>query len=721
MAFDPKHAAALTQFAEELGVDPDLAIAVGMQESGSLGEAAVSPKGARGVMQVMPATSKELEPRYGTDLRRQGVGYLSEMHKRFKGPDQRKFALAAYNAGPGTVRNAQHLARKAGLDDSIYANIERFLPEETRKYIPGVLGRLRGGVSVANASGLEEVSTDPMAELAALAGIDPMDELRSLSEGESDDPMAQLRSLAGVDDNVPETRGIADSLYDRTIGRAARATDAALGGLPSAAAGAAGAYSAGDTAGVQKALTAGGGTGDRLRDVGLGLLELYLTGRMPGAAAATSAVGAGVEAATGSEQAGTVAEVGAGLVPAAKKLVGAGVRGARRLMGGPSVAEEVTTGLSARTTPAEAGRELQQPGRGARGAITQTADEASDLYEAAGRTARQAGAAVPPSDTSIAKAAKQALRDAKAAGRPITGPARRSLVNLVKLGLGPKSKIVGPTGKAAPRAPKAMAVDELIEAQSNLRREIGRLDFKDPGRRALIEVSKAVDDAMERATVGTSVGEELGKARGFYREVTIPTQKTMGRALRAEEPEAATRVLTKAKTPTRFQRLEGQQLGKRGAQFTGVVEKVRSASFNDIIASSTKGGKLSLTDLARNLEKAETAGQLEQLANTAARKNTIKAIRRAAGIQRVAGEAPSVGGGTGLLGGFGWFGLGAGYTIGRILKTAMNSERASRALLRLSQAKQGSPGWKAARKTMIEALKSGAPVGRTAVAEAREE
>jgi len=93
---------AIAAAAARHGVSERLVTAVAWQES-RLNQAAVSPKGARGVMQLMPGTAADL----GADAHdlqsnvQGGTAYLAQMLRRFDGDVPK--ALAAYNAGPGAV------------------------------------------------------------------------------------------------------------------------------------------------------------------------------------------------------------------------------------------------------------------------------------------------------------------------------------------------------------------------------------------------------------------------------------------------------------------------------------------------------------------------------------------------------------------------------------------------------------------------------------------
>jgi soluble lytic murein transglycosylase-like protein len=112
--------------AQRYGISPALVKAVCLAESG-MNPQAVSHAGAQGLMQLMPGTAGDLavadpfDPAQSIDG---GARYLARQVRAF---GDLSLALAAYNAGPGTVRSAGGIPRIT----------------ETERYVDKVLGYYR--------------------------------------------------------------------------------------------------------------------------------------------------------------------------------------------------------------------------------------------------------------------------------------------------------------------------------------------------------------------------------------------------------------------------------------------------------------------------------------------------------------------------------------------------------------------------------------------------
>lgn len=113
------------------GLDPELIMAVIQVESNG-NSLAVSPKGAKGLMQLMPAVCLDYNVSDPFDMEQNimaGSSYLSNLVRSYNG--NLKLALASYNAGPGKVNQ--------------YGGVPPY--PETRDYIKKILNiyeNLRG-------------------------------------------------------------------------------------------------------------------------------------------------------------------------------------------------------------------------------------------------------------------------------------------------------------------------------------------------------------------------------------------------------------------------------------------------------------------------------------------------------------------------------------------------------------------------------------------------
>lgn len=125
-----------TEAAEKYNVPKNLIKAIAKAES-DFNPNATSGAGAQGIMQLMPATARELGVTDSYDPYQNimgGTKYISQMLEKYDG--NVSLALAAYNAGSNNVAK--------------YGGIPPF--EETQNYVVKVTGYMNGGVEVPNAS-----------------------------------------------------------------------------------------------------------------------------------------------------------------------------------------------------------------------------------------------------------------------------------------------------------------------------------------------------------------------------------------------------------------------------------------------------------------------------------------------------------------------------------------------------------------------------------------
>ncbi|UPQ84368.1 transglycosylase SLT domain-containing protein [Pseudomonas knackmussii] len=142
--FPMAYRSSLVNAAKAREIHPSWAFAITRQESAFMADAR-SHVGATGLMQLMPATAKETARRFDIPLSSQqqvlnpnvniqlGAAYLSQIYGQFKG--NRVLASAAYNAGPGRVR--QWLKGAEHLPFDVW--VENIPFDETRQYVQNVL------------------------------------------------------------------------------------------------------------------------------------------------------------------------------------------------------------------------------------------------------------------------------------------------------------------------------------------------------------------------------------------------------------------------------------------------------------------------------------------------------------------------------------------------------------------------------------------------------
>jgi len=135
---------------EQHGIPAALTAVIAVESGGNL--MALSPKGARGLWQLMPQTAR----RYGLvvdnfrderlDIRKStsaAAQYLNDLHAQF---GSWPLALAAYNRGEQGLVDAIRHAHSTDLSQLFASGA---LPAETRSYVPAVLARWNSSTNLA--------------------------------------------------------------------------------------------------------------------------------------------------------------------------------------------------------------------------------------------------------------------------------------------------------------------------------------------------------------------------------------------------------------------------------------------------------------------------------------------------------------------------------------------------------------------------------------------
>ena len=184
---------AINEMAEKYNLDPALVAAIAEQESG-FNQSAQSEAGALGIMQLMPRTAEGLgvDP---SDLRGNlegGAKYLRQMLDKYDGDVEK--ALAAYNAGPGSL-------------DSVNGDISK-LSGETQKYVPSVMERYNkfknksgGGIS-SSGNILDWDSTNE-----DFSKLDFFPKDGEQSQGTANEFLENLAKLEESDDKATKEKG----------------------------------------------------------------------------------------------------------------------------------------------------------------------------------------------------------------------------------------------------------------------------------------------------------------------------------------------------------------------------------------------------------------------------------------------------------------------------------------------------------------------------------
>lgn len=183
--------------AVKFGVPAALVLAMIQQESG-FNPNAVSGAGAKGLMQLMPATARELgvkNPFNPIDNINGGVRYIKQMLDMFGGNVE--LALAAYNAGAGNVKKAgnkvPNFKETRNYVKTIMGNIPNFAKDVIH------IGRAIKGAPIGAAIGLAE---------GIMSGINSSKNGQAIAKQQSAAPQQQGQSAVVSDVQQPMNGGL---------------------------------------------------------------------------------------------------------------------------------------------------------------------------------------------------------------------------------------------------------------------------------------------------------------------------------------------------------------------------------------------------------------------------------------------------------------------------------------------------------------------------------
>lgn len=126
----------LHEYADSIGWDWRILAAIAFQES-KFRIDAKSPRGAVGLMQMMPRSAESLSehdllnPRKNIETAAKMLASLSERYKRIAPNllERQKIVLAAYNAGVGRIRDVLNYASYRGVNRSCWDSLVTIIPE----------------------------------------------------------------------------------------------------------------------------------------------------------------------------------------------------------------------------------------------------------------------------------------------------------------------------------------------------------------------------------------------------------------------------------------------------------------------------------------------------------------------------------------------------------------------------------------------------------------